>query len=87
MNSFVDESKSEEVDEILDENTDQNVQNIDENVLNTYENVLNTCENVQNGRPPRTRVAPTRLQDCEIIADSEVTERWRLSSLRIASRC
>jgi len=75
MNSLVDQSeKQEEVDEILDENIYQNVHNIDENVLNTAENVLNTGENVQNGRPTRTRVAPARLQDCEIIADIEVIE-------------
>jgi len=63
MNSLLDESENEEVDEILDEN-----------VLNTDENVQSTVENVLTDRPHKTRVAPTRLQDCEIIADSEVTE-------------
>ena len=67
MNSLVDGLENEEVDEILDENIVVNVQNI-------VENVRNTTANVQNDRPQKTRVASARLQDYEVIADSEVTE-------------
>jgi len=39
-------------------------------------------ENVHNDRPQRTRVVPSRLEDCEIIVDSEVTEyTWKLVKL------
>ena len=57
LNSLLNESYSEEEDEIHSEGTIESVHNV---------------QNVQNEIPPRTRVVIARLKDCEVIANNEV---------------